>query len=124
MRTGPIRRTDWLPVGDTVEGEQLHRGYDSQSEGSSAEEEAMRADPGYDEWDDYFSQAILKKIGERTGKKPNYFDDEENSEDSSRDDSSGDDEGLLERPCARRCVDDKATSSRDADPSMALLCGL
>ena len=54
MRMGPIRRTDWLPVGDTVEGEQLDRGYDSQSEGSSAEEEAMRADPGYDEWDDYF----------------------------------------------------------------------
>ena len=124
MRTGPIRRTDWLPVGDTVEGEQLHRGYDSQSEGSSAEEEAMRADPGYDEWDDYFSQAILKKIGQRTGVKASYVDHEESSEDADREDSSGDDEGLLERPCARRCVDGEAKSSRDADPSMALLCGL
>ena len=121
---GPIRRTDWLPVGDTVEGEQLDRGYDSQSEGSSAEEEAMRADPGYDEWDDYFSQAILKTIGQRTGVKASYVDNEESSEDERCEDSSGDDEGLLERHTARRCVDDEAKSSRDADPSMALLCGL
>ena len=122
MRTGPIRRTDWLPVGDTGEGEQLDRSYDSQSEGSSAEEEAMRADPGYDEWDDYFSQAILKKIGQRTGVKASYVDNEESSEDERREDSSGDDEGLLES-YARRRSDGEAKPSHDLDPSFALLCG-
>ena len=123
MRTGPIRRTDWLPVGDTTEGEQLERGYDSQSEGSSAEEEAMRADPGYDEWGDYFSQAILKTIGQRTGSKPNYLDDEESSEGERCEDSNGEDEdeGLLESYARRR---DDLMSSGDLDPSMALLCGL
>ena len=119
MRTGPIRRTDWLPVGDTAEGEQLDRSYDSQSEGSSAEEEAMRADPGYDEWDDYFSQAILKKIGQRTGAKPNYFDNEESSEDEDR---ISDDEGLLESS-ARRRGDGEAKPSHDLDQSLARLCG-
>ena len=119
---GPVRRSDWLPVGETVDGEQLQRGCDSQSEGSSDEEEAMRADPGYDEWDDYFSQAILKKIGQRTGSKPNYLDDEESSEDEPREASSGDDEGLLES-CARRRCDGEAKPSHDLDPSVALLCG-
>ena len=120
MRTGPIRRTDWLPVGDTTEGEQLDRGYDSQSEGSSAEEEAMRADPGYDEWDDYFSQAILQKIGQRTGAKPNYFDNEESSEGERREDSSGDDEGLLESYARRRGA---LLLDPSLDPAFALLCG-
>ena len=69
-----------------------------------------------------FPQAILKKIGQRTGSKPNYLDDEESSEDERREDSSGDDEGLLDS-YARRRGDGEAKPSHDLDPSLALLCG-
>ena len=117
MRTGPIRRTDWLPVGDTAEGEQLDRSYDSQSEGSSAEEEAMRADPAYDEWDDYFSQAILKKIGERTGVKPNYVDSDDGDEEDNSDDE---DEGLLESYARGR---DSLPKDPSTEESLSLLLG-
>ena len=113
MRTGPIRRTDWLPVGDTTEGEQLDRGYDSQSEGSSAEEEAMRADPGYD--DDFFSQAIQKTI--RNGARPNYVDSDDDEEE---DDGDEEDEGLLESYAAGR---DSLLSDPSMGPSLALLLG-
>ena len=113
MRTGPIRRTDWLPVGDTTEGEQLERGYDSQSEGSSAEEEAMRADPGYD--DDFFSRAIQKTI--RNGARPNYVDSDYDDEE---DDGDEEDQGLLESYAAGR---DSLLSDPDMGPSLALLLG-
>ena len=120
MRTGPIRRTDWLPVGDTTEGEQLERGYDSQSEGSSAEEEAMRADPGYD--DDFFSRAIQKTI--RTGARPNYVDSDDDDEEADSDeevaDSDEEDEGLLESYAAGR---DSLLSDPSMGPSLALLLG-
>ena len=113
MRTGPIRRTDWLPVGDTTEGEQLERGYDSQSEGSSAEEEAMRADPGYD--DDFFSRAIQKTI--RNGARPNYVDSDDDDEE---DDGDEEDEGLLESYAAGR---DSLLSDPSMGPSLAALLG-
>ena len=113
MRTGPIRRTDWLPVGDTAEGEQLDRSYDSQSEGSSAEEEAMRADPGYD--DDFFSAAVRKTI--RTGARPNYVDSDDDDEE---DDGDEEDEGLLESYAAGR---DSLLSDPSMGPSLAALLG-
>ena len=113
MRTGPVRRTDWLPVGDTVEGEQVDRSYDSQSEGSSAEEEAMRADPGYD--DDFFARAIQKTI--RNGARPNYVDSDDGDEVP---DSDEEDEGLLESYAAGR---DSLPSDPSMDASLALLLG-
>ena len=55
---GKVRRTDWLPVGEPMSMEQLHRGAESMSEDSDFDEQDRELELLYDNEDDEYDQEL------------------------------------------------------------------